>query len=102
MNRFPNVIEYFFPFFLAFEQISPPKNSLIRMLENGVHRRVYSKFYTKKPVCVNRQNFQSISIDDSLPALLIVPFGILLSFVVLVVERILHVFKANEKFCIKF
>ena len=77
------------------------KNSLIRTLENGIHRRAHSKFYTKKPVCVNRQNFQSISIDDSLPALLIVPFGSLLSLGVLLVERLLNIFKANNQICMK-
>jgi hypothetical protein len=77
------------------------ENSLIRVLESGVYRRVHSRFYTKKPVCVNSQNFQSISIDDSLPALLIVPFGILTCFVVLFAEKILHAFKANNQFCIK-
>lgn len=70
-------------------------------MEIGIQKRTMSRIYTKKPVCVNRQNFQSISIDDSLPALLLVPYGILLSFAVLLVEKILHLLKFNQEWCLK-
>jgi hypothetical protein len=64
-------------------------------METGVMKRAMSRIYTKRPVCLNRQNFQSISIDDSLPALLIVPFGVVISLLILFIERIIKIFKKD-------
>lgn len=75
-------------------------SSIIRAMETGILRRTMSRIYTKKPVCVNRQNFQSISIDDALPALLIIPFGIGLSLGIFVVERIIKMIK-RDLWCMK-
>lgn len=77
------------------------KISLIRLMEVGIQKRNMARIYTKKPVCVNRQNFQSISIDDSLPALLLIPYGALLSFIVLLAERIFSVLKLTQKLCLQ-
>lgn len=93
MSRF-NVIER-----ISFRNLSP--FSLIKAREFGIMKRNMSRIYTKRPVCVNRQNFQSISIDDSLPALLLVPYGVLLSLAVLLFEKILHLLKFSEKVCLK-
>lgn len=60
--------------------------SLVRSMETGILKRVMSRIYTTKPVCVDRQNFQRISIDESLPALLIVPIGVAASFAMLSFE----------------
>lgn len=70
-------------------------------MEIGIHKRNMARIYTKKPTCVNRQNFQSISIDDSLPAMLLIPYGVVLSFIVLVAEKILHFLKFSQKLCLK-
>lgn len=76
--------------------------SLFRIKESGLFSRYSSKFYTKKPVCSNPQNFQSITIDDAFPALLVVPCGILLAFLVLVVEIFLNFWSHGGLFCLNF
>lgn len=76
-------------------------SSLIKVMEVGVQRRTMSKIYTKRPICVNRQNFQSISIDDALPALLVVPFGIAFSLATLLVEKISRMMNFSRKLCLK-
>jgi hypothetical protein len=78
-----------------------PQNSFMRATEIGIQQRTMSKFYTKKPICESRQNFQSISINDAMPALLLVPYGALIAITVLVVEKALHLMKVNQKWCLK-
>lgn len=86
---------------LKTNNLSPEYSSLIKAMEIGIQHRTMSRIYTKKPLCVNRQNFQSISIDDAFPALLVVPFGILFAFIVLVTEKVLSVLKFNRRLCLK-
>jgi hypothetical protein len=74
----------------------------MRIKETGMFARYLSKFYTKKPICVSRQNFQSISIDDSLPALLLIPYGIAFAFTVMLVEKLMHFMKFSRQFCGRF
>ena len=69
-------------------------------MERGIQKRLLRKIYTKKPVCVNRQNFQSIGIDDCLPALLIIPFGCICALLALGIENLMAWRKFNDKICL--
>jgi len=75
---------------------------MIKAMEFGIQKRTLSRLYTKRPVCVNRQNFQSIGIDDCLPAIMILPYGFLLAAAVGVIEKLYKLRKQNEKLCLKF
>lgn len=70
-------------------------------MEVGIHRRTTSRFYTKKPVCVNRLNFQSIGIGDALPALMLLPYGAVFAIVALILEKIFHLKSYTNKMCLK-
>jgi len=70
-------------------------------LEVGIHKRILSRFYTKKPVCVNHVNFQSIGIDDALPALMLLPYGMAFALIILVLERIFFLKRFDNKICLK-
>ena len=69
-------------------------------MEQGHHKRTLRRIYTKKPVCVNRQNFQSIDINDCLPTLLIIPYGCILSLIILGIEKFIVYRKLNDKICL--
>lgn len=76
------------------------KKSIIKVMEGGIRKRNMARLYTKKPGCVNRMNFQSISIDDSLPAMLLIPYGALVAFIVLVAEKIFSLIEFSKKLCL--
>ncbi|CAO1408592.1 unnamed protein product [Diamesa hyperborea] len=90
--------------FIMIQKRSPYKEilkvNIVKLMERGIQKRLLSKIYTKKPVCVNRQNFQSIGIDDCLPALLIIPYGCILALVVLGIENLMAWRKFNDKICL--
>jgi hypothetical protein len=57
------------------------------MKEAGMVGREEARWYYPKPRCVsNGQNFVSVGIQDFYPALVILAYGILLSFIILVAE----------------
>lgn len=70
-------------------------------MEVGIYKRIISRFYTKKPVCVNRLNFQSIGIDDALPAMMLLPYGMVFAFIILALERIFALKRFENKICLK-
>ncbi|CAO1387144.1 unnamed protein product [Diamesa serratosioi] len=76
------------------------KVNIIKLMEQGHHKRTLRRIYTKKPVCVNRQNFQSIGINDCLPTLLIIPYACILSLIILGIEKFIVSRKLNDKICL--
>lgn len=70
-------------------------------MEIGIRKRIMARIYTNKPVCVNTQNFQRISITDALPALLIIPFGISLAVAILLVEKLCKLLNCNRNLLLK-
>lgn len=70
-------------------------------MEVGIQKRTISRFYTKKPVCVNRLNFQSIGINDSLPALILLPYGCVFAIVILILEKIFHLKSFSNEMILK-
>ena len=62
--------------------------------EIGFVGREYKRWYHQKPKCAdNSQGFVSVRIQDFYPALVVLAYGILFSFVVLVLEIIYSKFK---------
>lgn len=104
-----NAIEFFFLFHLSFlfsrSESRHPKKCVYRItraMQTGIHRRMMSRFYTKKPICVNPLNFQSIGIDDAFPAMLLIPYGIAFALIILAFERIFSMKSINSNLCLKF
>jgi ionotropic glutamate receptor len=65
------------------------KVGLMRLKESGIQDRENSRFYTKKPVCqAGTSKFVSVGIVDIKPAFLAFVYGMCLSGLVLVVERV--------------
>jgi hypothetical protein len=75
---------------------------IIKSMEGGIQRRLYNRLYTKKPVCVNAFNFQSIGIRESQSAVIVLVSGMAVAMLVLTFERILHSKSFGKRFCLKF
>ncbi|KAL7037251.1 hypothetical protein ACKWTF_009135 [Chironomus riparius] len=92
--------------YLAIAKDSPYKEILrvkiVKTLEVGINKRILSRFYTKKPVCVNRLNFQSIGIDDALPAMMLLPYGMAFALIILALEKMFALKRFKNKICLKF
>lgn len=73
----------------------------MRIMESGIRRRNFAKLYTMKPICVNRQNFQSISIDDALPAMLLIPYGIVFAFAAVFIEKLLSLLHIRQELVLR-
>lgn len=71
------------------------------MREYGLQQRSYNRLYTRKPVCVSHQSFQSIGIDDCYTALLVIPGGMLLSISLFILEKIYRYKQFNQSLCVK-
>lgn len=61
------------------------------MHEHGLQERENSRMYTKKPRCVGQAGgFITASLVDTKPALMVLLFGFLFAFCVLVTELLVH------------
>lgn len=65
--------------------------SLFKIREHGIQSRVVSKIYHKRPVCnAHGQSFDSVRLIDCYAALLVLLYGFLASFVVMIGEKVAH------------
>lgn len=65
-------------------------SSLFRIREHGLQSREVSKIYTKRPKCSSHgQNFGSVRFTDCMFAAIVLGYGFLLSFIMLLVEKCL-------------
>lgn len=63
-------------------------HSLYKVIEHGIKRREHDQFYTKRPACQSSgQSFGSVRLTDCYAALLALCYGMLASFVILIIER---------------
>lgn len=68
---------------------------MMRMHEHGLQGRENAQMYTKKPRCVGQSgNFITASLVDTKPALLVLLWGFIAAFGVLIVELL---FRNNLK-----
>lgn len=68
-----------------------PCCSFIRVEEHGLSDRMNRKIFTKKPSCsVTGGNFGSVNMVDFYPVLLMLLYGMILAFVLLVLEILVH------------
>ncbi|XP_055388086.1 ionotropic receptor 75a-like [Condylostylus longicornis] len=67
------------------------KIGMMRINEHGLQQRENFALYTRKPKCVSRGgNFITASLVDTKPTLLVLLWGYLIAFIILLIERILH------------
>lgn len=80
-------------FFFFFE-------SLIRIREHGIQFREVSRIYTKRPICSSHGLFESVRLIDCQIVLMILAYGFLFSFVIFIIEKIVHARSIDSTVCL--
>lgn len=74
--------------------------SLFKIREHGIQFREVSRIYTKRPECASHgQSFESVRLIDCQIVLLILAYGFLFSFIIFVIEKLVHARSAENRLC---
>lgn len=71
--------------------------SMLRVKEQGIQRRLSKQVYQTKPKCTNRNAFSALTLIDISPAIFILAFGLCLSMVILGGEVLIRRYRNSEE-----
>lgn len=74
---------------------------LFRLREHGIQSREVDRIYTKRPKCLSHgQSFESVRLIDCQIVLTILAYGFVFSFIIFIIEKIVHVRSIESKLCL--
>ncbi|KAJ6631760.1 Ionotropic receptor 75a [Pseudolycoriella hygida] len=90
---------------IAFQKFSPYKEIikilLFRIRELGIQFREVLRFYTKRPECLTHgSSFESVRLIDCQMVLLVISYGLILSVIIFIFEKLIHARSAQNKLCL--